>query len=131
MRTPMHARTQHTILVVDDHAATRYSMCRVLQAGGYRTVEAASGEEAMARVHQSTAVVLDVHLPDIDGLEVCRQIRATEGMRSLPVVHVSSVYVTGFAEAKARHAGADDYLISPVDQDTLLGVLDRLLRTKA
>lgn len=123
-------RTGHSILVVDDHEATRYATSRTLQAAGYKTIEAATGAEALRFAESASAVVLDVHLPDLDGFEVCRRLRQQEGRQSLPVVHVSSVYITGYAQDRAQRAGADAYLVSPIDPNKLLAVLDELVRKR-
>ena len=120
-------RALHTILVVDDHPANRYSLCKILTSVGYKVIEGGNGQEALEKAWSASAVVLDVHLPDIDGFEVCRQLRVRDPGHTLPVVHVSSVHVTGFSQARAQRLGADAYLISPVSRDTLVGTMDRLL----
>lgn len=127
----MNDRSRQTILVVDDQASNRYSLCRILRGAGYPVLEAATGAEALELVPSAAAVVLDVHLPDIDGFEVCRRMRAMDETRALPVVHVSSVHVTGFAQAKGQRSGADAYLLNPVGAEQLLPLLDGLLRRAA
>jgi CheY-like chemotaxis protein len=127
----MTDRSRHTILVVDDHEATRYSLSKILRGAGFPVLEAATGAQALELAPSAAAIVLDVHLPDIDGFEVCRRVRAVDGLRSLPVVHVSSVHVTGFAQAKGQRAGADAYLLNPVGPEQLLPLLDGLLRRAA
>ena len=74
----------HTVLVVDDNPATRYSTSRVLRAAGFRSLEAASGQRGAGagRRGVSDLMVLDVHLPDIDGFEVCRRLRAAPAHRA-------------------------------------------------
>ena len=70
-------RGAHTLLVVDDNPATRYSTARVLRAAGFRTAEAGTGAEALEMARRGmSAVVLDVDLPDLDGFEVCRTLRS-------------------------------------------------------
>ena len=128
---PMTDRSQQTILVVDDHQATRYSLCRILRGAGFPVLEAATGAQALELAPSAAAVVLDVHLPDLDGFEVCRRLRAVRGQQSLPVIHVSSVHITGFAQAKGQRAGADAYLVNPVGPEQLLPLLDGLLRRAA
>jgi CheY-like chemotaxis protein len=122
-------RAAHTVLVVDDHEATRYATARNLRGGGYQVIEASTGGQALDMVQDASAMVLDVHLPDIDGFEVCRRVRARDdALQDLPVIHVSSVHVTGFAQAKGHNVGADAYLITPVRREQLLQVLDELLQ---
>ena len=66
-----------TILVVDDNAASRYATVRYLKSGGFLTLEAATGQEALDLAETGPdAVVLDINLPDMDGFEVCQALRA-------------------------------------------------------
>lgn len=123
-------RQQYTILVVDDAPAARYATARLLRAAGYKTQEAANGAQALAQLGSVSGIVLDVHLPDIHGLEVCRLIRANPATAGLAVVHVSSVYVTGEDRLRGRRAGADAYLLAPVTGQQLAGIFDRLLQTR-
>lgn len=123
-------RGQYTILVVDDVAAARYATARMLRAAGFKTREAASGAEALAQAGCVCAVVLDVHLPDIHGLEVCRLLRSNAATRRLPVVHVSAIYVSDDDRASGHSAGADAYLLAPVSQQELTGTLDKLLESR-
>ena len=123
----MLQRSAHTILVVDDSDAQRYAIARGLRAQGFATLEAATGEEALQLAQQAAAVVLDVNLPDIPGLEVCRRLRSAAATATLPVVHVSAVYITRHHQAQAEHAGADEYMLSPVDPQALARTLDALI----
>jgi DNA-binding response OmpR family regulator len=127
----MTQRSAHTILVVDDSDANRYAIARGLRAQGFATLEAASGEEGLQLATQAAAVVLDVNLPDIPGLEVCRRLRAEAATSALPVVHVSAVYITRHHQAMAEHAGADDYMVSPVDPQALARTLDALIARRS
>jgi DNA-binding response OmpR family regulator len=123
-------RQQHTILVVDDAQAHRYAIARGLRAEGFGTIEAATGAQALELAGQVAAVVLDVNLPDIDGMEVCRQLRGAPATATLPIVHVSAVYITGYHRARGEHAGADEYMVSPVDTKVLAGRLDTLIAAR-
>ncbi|MEJ8836446.1 hybrid sensor histidine kinase/response regulator [Ramlibacter sp. AN1133] len=124
-------RGAHTVLVVDDNPATRYSTGRVIRAAGFRTTEAGSGAEALAMVPQGvSAVVLDVHLPDIDGFEVCRMIRAQPATALLPVVHLSAAYVRDEDRVTGLNAGADAYLVHPVEPAVLVATLQALIRAR-
>jgi CheY-like chemotaxis protein len=72
-----------TLLVVDDTPASRYATSRVLRGAGFTVLEAASGQEALTLAQQGPdLVVLDVNLPDIDGFEVCRRLRASRTRRA-------------------------------------------------
>lgn len=124
-------REQYTILVVDDSRAARYPLARNLGAAGFKTREASTGAQALALAAGVSAVVLDVHLPDIHGLEVCRLLRANRATASLPIVHVSAIYVSEEDGASGLGAGADAYLIAPVDPQELVGTIDKLLAKAA
>ncbi|MDB5861910.1 MAG: putative histidine kinase, atypical hybrid [Ramlibacter sp.] len=124
-------RSRHTVLVVDDNPATRYSTARVVRAAGFRAAEAGSGTEALELVTQGvSAVVLDVHLPDMDGFEVCRVIRSRPATATLPVVHLSAAFVRNEDRVTGLNAGADGYMIHPVEPALLVGTLQALIRAR-
>lgn len=124
-------RSVHTVLVVDDNPATRYSTARVIRAAGFRTAEAGTGNEALEMAARGvSAVVLDVHLPDIDGFEVCRAIRADPAIASLPVVHLSAAYVRDEDRVTGLNAGADGYMVHPVEPAVLIATLQALIRAR-
>ena len=115
------------LLVVDDDRALRDVLRRALKLAGYDVRLAESGASALAEVAGSApdAVVLDVGLPDIDGLEVCRLLRR-EGNR-IPVLMLTA-RATVSDRIDGLDAGADDYLVKPFDVDELKARLRALLR---
>lgn len=123
----MIERADYSVLVVDDHEPSRYATARALRAAGFRTLEASAGAEALELAEYASAVVLDVHLPDLLGFEVCRLLRANIGTASLPIVQVSAVYVSEHDKAIALDAGADAYMTGPLDYDVLARTLHDLL----
>src|SRR3954453_23901459 len=120
MAASMIERSQHSVLVVDDNAATRYATARNLKAGGFNIVEAAAGAEALELGEFVSAVVLDVHLPDLIGYEVCRLLRDRAATADLPVVYISAMYVSERDQQHGMHTGANAYMVSPVDPEALL-----------
>lgn len=128
---PAAAAPRRTVLVVDDNAASRYALARALQAAGFDTLETGGGAQALELARrQVDAVVLDVHLPDVHGFEVCRLIRSRRESASLPVVHVSAVQVASDDQVSGVGAGADAYLVSPVDHRFLVALLRRLIHAR-
>jgi PAS domain S-box-containing protein len=124
-------RARHVLLVVDDNPATRYSTSRVLQKAGFRTAEAGSGQEALDRVREGVAgMVLDVHLPDISGFDVCRQLRASPATSTLPIVHLSAAFTRDEDRVQGLDAGADAYLVHPVEPAFLVATLQALVRAR-
>jgi PAS domain S-box-containing protein len=124
-------RDKHTVLVVDDDPATCYATARLLRSAGFKTREAATGMEALTLAPQGiSAVVLDVHLPDVDGFEVCRLLRAQASTALLPVMHVSAAYITNEDKVRGLDAGADAYLLRPVEPAVLVATLQALIRAR-
>jgi two-component system response regulator MprA len=115
------------VLIVDDDRPLRDALRRTLVLGGYDTAEAACGEEALALAGSGApdAVVLDVGLPDIDGLEVSRRLRAS-GNR-VPILMLTARDAIG-DRIDGLDAGADDYLVKPFDVGELKARLRALLR---
>src|SRR5919199_3538617 len=115
------------VLIVDDDRALRDALRRALVLGGYETVPVGSGEAALAEVARSEpdAVVLDIGLPDVDGLEVCRRLRGS-GNR-VPVLMLTARDAVA-DRIDGLDAGADDYLVKPFDVGELQARLRALLR---
>lgn len=114
------------VLVVEDDAETRAALIRELVARGYRTVEAPDGATALARweARRPDVVLLDLGLPDVDGLEVIRRIRRDA---STPVVILSGRYEER-EKVEALERGADDYVTKPFGVDELNARLRVALR---
>src|SRR5579863_174124 len=115
------------LLVVDDDRGLRDVLRRALALSGYEIVLAETGADALSEVVSAVpdAVVLDVGLPDIDGLEVCRLLRR-EGNR-VPVLMLTARDSVS-DRIDGLDAGADDYLVKPFDIDELKARLRALLR---
>lgn len=124
-------RGEHTVLVVDDHPATRYATARTLRAAGFKTVEASGGQQALDLAPRDvSAVVLDVHMPDLDGFEVCRRLRSDVRTEFLPIIHLSAARVEGEDRIAGLNAGADAYLVHPADPAILVATVQALIRAR-
>jgi len=125
-------RSMHALLIVDDDPVSRYATARLLQNAGFRTREAATGAEGLHAADETvSAVVLDVHLPDIDGFELCRRLRSRPATARLPVLHLTAAYVTDEDKVRGLDAGADAYLTRPVEPAVLVATIQALVRTRA
>jgi PAS domain S-box-containing protein len=119
------------VLVVDDNPATLYATSRVLQSAGFTVIEAATGGEALARADESPdLVVLDVNLPDMDGFQVCRELRARQRTVRTPVIHLSATFVKDVDKVQGLEAGADGYLTHPVEPPVLIATVNAFLRAR-
>ncbi|MDG6105647.1 response regulator transcription factor [Dactylosporangium aurantiacum] len=115
------------VLVVDDDPPLADSLRRALVYGGYRVTVAATGPAALdaVAVERPDLVVLDRLLPGLDGVGVCRRLRATD--RDLPVLMLTARDATA-DRVEGLDAGADDYLVKPFEYDELLARVRALLR---
>ena len=104
------------VLVVEDNERNMKLVRDILVAAGYRTLEATSGQEAvdLATEHIPDVVLMDLRLPDIDGVEALRRLRADERTASIPVLAVTAQAMHGDRE-RFFAAGFDDYVSKPVD----------------
>jgi two-component system cell cycle response regulator DivK len=104
------------ILVVEDNERNMKLFRAVLHASGYRTLEAATGERAVELVfeHRPDLVLMDIQLPDIDGVEALARLRADERLSSVPVLALTAQAMEGDRE-RFLAAGFDGYLSKPVN----------------
>ena len=120
------------ILIVDDNEANRDILEARLKVHGYELLQAADGEEALAAVQRDhpDLILLDVMMPKLDGVEVCRRIKGDATLPFTPIILVTSKSDTKDVIA-GLDAGADEYLTKPVDQAALVARVKSVLRVKA
>jgi signal transduction histidine kinase len=126
------ADSKGVILNVDDDAATRYARRRLLQNAGYEVHDAASGLAALdllQRLHPHL-VILDVGLPDVDGYEVCRRIKAEPATASIAVLQVSASFVKNADRTRALVGGADNFIMEPVEPEVLVATVNAMMRMR-
>ena len=120
-----------TALVVDDFDDGRTLLTCVLTTAGYHVIEAANGTETLARMDEAPdLIILDVHLPDIDGFEVCRRIKADVRNALTPVVMVSAVFSRTEHCVRGLSGGADAYLPKPFEPELLVATAEALMRQR-
>ena len=125
-------RTPPRVLIADDNAANLRILRTRLAADGYDVVTAADGAEALAAARDSSPdlILLDIMMPKVDGIEVCRRLKKEQGASFMPVI-----LVTAMTDAKdivaGLEAGADEYLTKPVDHAALSARVRSMLRIKA
>jgi signal transduction histidine kinase/DNA-binding response OmpR family regulator len=128
--TPRSTSSPPTLLTVNDYAPGRYATCRTLRDAGFRVLEASTGAEALsiAEAEKPDLVLLDINLPDIDGFEVCRRLRANPRTATVAILQTSASYVERTDRIRGLEGGADAYLIEPIERDELLATVGALLR---
>ena len=129
----MSEKPKAAILVVDDHEPALYARSRVLERGGYTVLRASSGMETLALAEQARpdVIVLDVNLPDMNGVEVCRRLRQHPATAGVPILHVTASGLGTESHVLALEAGTDTYLVEPLDPGVLLATIQALLRMRA
>jgi CheY-like chemotaxis protein len=119
---------QRTILVVDDFDDTRLLLRTWLERKGYRVIEAENGNEAVteAELRQPDLIIMDVEMPQLDGLAATRRIRALKNFQRVPIVAVSAYGAEQYRE-HALEAGCDEYVSTPFEPDELETLIRSLI----
>lgn len=118
------------LLNVDDHEVARYARTRILTSAGFTVHEASTGAETIEAVarYKPDLVLLDVHLPDINGMEVCRILKGSMGDEPMIVLQITASAVSPSHATIALDGGADAYLTEPIDPDVLVATVRAMLR---
>jgi two-component sensor histidine kinase len=124
------SETPETILNVNDNEAARYATTRILHRAGFKVLEASTGSEALqiAREDLPPLVILDINLPDLNGVEVCRRIKTDPATSSTMVLQMSATNIAVIDRVNSLAAGADSFLVEPVEPEELEAVSRALLR---
>ena len=118
------------VLVVDDHEASLYWRRNVLADAGHTVFEARSLGEAMVIIQEfrPELIVLDVNLPDGNGMEFCRSLKADDDLQAIMVLQMSASFTSADDQARSLESGADAYLADPVPANVLLATAHAMLR---
>ena len=122
------------VLIVDDNPTNRYLLAQWLRRAGHEIIEAVDGADALEQLAGTApaalpeVAVLDVVLPDMNGFELCRRIKAADQTSDMPVIHVSATAVSVTDRTQGLHGGADAYLTEPVDPAELIATVTAVLR---
>ncbi|MER7839160.1 fused response regulator/phosphatase [Streptomyces sp. NPDC096040] len=118
--------TDTTVLIVDDEAASRLAMGTVLRRAGHEVVPVASGQEALGELdvrlrkgRLPDVALIDVHLPDMSGFELCRRLKERPHMAGLPVVHFSALSGVPVDRCPGLDVGAEAYLTVPAEPEDI------------
>lgn len=116
------------ILIVEDHEDNRRILRDLLTSVGFELIEAVDGLAgvAAAKAHQPDLILMDIQLPTIDGYEATRRIKAIEGLRSIPIIAVTSFALSG-DDAMAYEAGCIAYVTKPFSPRQLLSTVRKYL----
>jgi two-component system sensor histidine kinase ChiS len=127
----MTVTTSASILLVDDDPQNLYLMAEVLEAEGYRVQQATSGAAALEAIAAATPnlVLLDIMMPEMDGFEVCEQIRQNPHSATVPIIFLTALSDDD-AYLKSVEVMGDDYLTKPIQLDLVLKKIQRTLRLK-
>jgi len=120
------------IVNVDDNEPARYARSRILKIAGFEVHEASTGKDSVEMIAalRPDVVLLDVHLPDANGIEICRELKSNPTNASLLIIQISASALTAPHATAALNSGADMYLMEPVDSDVLIATVRALLRVR-
>ncbi len=118
------------ILIVDDDPVMLRGTTCALVGAGYEVITEASGQAALARIHELHAdlVLVDRHLPDPNGVEVCRRIKQDPALADVFVIFLSAVYTDSDEQSEGLESGADGYIVRPIATRELVARVDAFVR---
>ena len=127
----MPHRSDKAVVIIDDTEANRYVISRILEDAGFAVLQGGTGADALRLAHEDPAlIVLDVHLPDANGMEVARRLKSDPETAQIPVLHISASFTSPEAKARGLDAGADAYLTHPIEPLVLTATVRALLRAR-
>ncbi|MEE9200244.1 MAG: response regulator [Candidatus Brocadiales bacterium] len=121
-----------TVLVIEDNVDNMELISLILEKNGYKVLKAETGQQGfdMALEARPDFIILDIQLPDMDGLEVLRKIRSSEIDSGIPVIAMTSYAMVGDRE-KMMAAGCNGYIEKPIDLEKVIGQIREILGEKS
>ncbi|WP_029894647.1 response regulator [Desulfohalovibrio reitneri] len=117
-----------TIMTVDDSASVRQMVSMTLKNAGYDVIEAGDGKQALGKLGGPVdMIVTDLNMPNMDGIELIRQVRANPKYKFIPIVMLTTESQAG-RKQEGKAAGATGWIVKPFKPDQLLGVVQKVLR---
>lgn len=117
-----------TIMTVDDSASVRQMVSFTLKSAGFGVVEAIDGKDALTKLKGDVhMIVTDLNMPNMDGIELIRKVRATPSFKFIPIVMLTTESQATKKE-EGKSAGATGWIVKPFKPDQLLAVVNKLLR---
>lgn len=120
-----------TIMLIEDNPQNQYLATYLLERRGYTVLLAPDGIAAMEIVEQTlpVAILLDIHMPVMDGYQVARALRESPGLARVPIIAVTAYAMAGDRE-RALASGCDGYIEKPIDPDTFIAQIEEFLPCK-
>lgn len=121
------------ILVVDDEPAIRRFVCKILEARNHTVFSAEDGRAGLelAQKEVPDVMVLDINLPKLSGLKVCKALKSDEETKKIGIILITAAYTSVADASEGEDCGADEYVIKPFLREVLLHNVERLLATQA
>ena len=121
-----------TVLYVEDNFENRILVRRVLEADGYKVIEAGAAAEAFRQIQAGSPdlILMDINMPEMDGYALTAKIKENEAYRNIPVIAVTANVMRGDMERSLK-AGCDGYIQKPIDIDILTEQIERYLKRKS
>ena len=120
-----------TILIIEDNEQNMYMLSYLLTKSNYNVIEAFNGLDGFRLAHENNPeiILIDIHLPDMDGYEICNKLRHNGLPKGTTIIAVTSYAMSGDRE-KAIEAGADGYLEKPINPETFVSEMENIIKKK-
>jgi CheY-like chemotaxis protein len=127
----MIKNNKKTVLIIEDNEQNMYMLSYLLEHSNYTIIKAYNGKDGLKLAHENhpEIILIDIQLPDMDGYEICNKLSHNGLPKSTVIIAVTS-YAMGGDKEKAIEAGADGYLEKPINPDTFVKQMERIVNEK-